>query len=57
MALALTGARVFDGESIRNDIAVVIDGARIVEVVAVERSCKRYRKARAKRRLAGAGFH
>ncbi len=40
MAVALTGARVFDGESIRNDMAVVIDGARIVEVVAVERLAK-----------------
>ena len=36
MAFALTGARVFDGESILNDMAVVIDGARIVDVVAVE---------------------
>ena len=34
MAFALTGARVFDGESIRDGMAVVIDGARIVEVVA-----------------------
>jgi N-acetylglucosamine-6-phosphate deacetylase len=36
MAFTLTGARIFDGESIRNEMAVVIDGARIVEVVAVE---------------------
>ena len=32
MALALTGARVFDGESIREGLAVVIDGPRIVDV-------------------------
>ncbi len=36
MAFALTGARVFDGESIHNGLAVVIDGSRIAEVVAVE---------------------
>jgi N-acetylglucosamine-6-phosphate deacetylase len=36
MAFALTGARIFDGESIRNGLAVVIDGARIIDVVAVE---------------------
>ncbi len=36
MAFALTGARVFDGESIHNEMAVVIDGSRIGEVVAVE---------------------
>jgi N-acetylglucosamine-6-phosphate deacetylase len=32
MAFALTGARVFDGESLREDLAVVIDGPRIVDV-------------------------
>ena len=32
MAFALTGARVFDGESIREGLAVVIDGPRIVDV-------------------------
>ena len=32
MAFALTGARVFDGESIREGLAVVIDGPRIVNV-------------------------
>ena len=37
MAFALTGARVFDGESVRNGLAVVIDGARIVEVVRHEK--------------------
>jgi N-acetylglucosamine-6-phosphate deacetylase len=37
MVLALTGARVFDGDSIRNGLAVVIDGARIVEVVPHEK--------------------
>lgn len=36
MAFALTSTRVFDGENIRNEMAVVIDGGRIVEVVAVE---------------------
>ena len=36
MAFALTGARVFDGESIHNGMAVVIDGSRIAEVVPVE---------------------
>lgn len=36
MGLALTGTRVFDGESIRNGLAVILDGARIVDVVAVE---------------------
>ena len=40
MAFALTGARVFDGESIRDGLAVVIDGARIAEVVAVENLAK-----------------
>lgn len=37
MAFALTGARVFDGETIRGGLAVVIDGERIVEVVSEER--------------------
>ena len=32
MAFALVGARVFDGDSIRGGLAVVIDGERIVEV-------------------------
>ena len=36
MAFALTGARIFDGESIHNGMAVVIDGSRIGEVVPVE---------------------
>ena len=36
MVFALTGARVFDGESIHNEMAVVIDGSRIGEVVAVK---------------------
>ena len=40
MAFALTGARVFDSESIRDGLAVVIDGARIVEVIAVENIAK-----------------
>ena len=33
MGLALTGARVFDGDTIRSGLAVVIDGARITAVV------------------------
>ncbi len=36
MAFALTGARIFDGESIHDEMAVVIDGSRIGKVVAVE---------------------
>lgn len=40
MAFALTGARVFDGESIRNDMAVVIDDARVAEVVAAKNLAK-----------------
>jgi N-acetylglucosamine-6-phosphate deacetylase len=40
MAFALTGTRIFDGESIRNEMAVVIDGARIVEVVAAKNLSK-----------------
>jgi N-acetylglucosamine-6-phosphate deacetylase len=40
MPFALTGARIFDSESIRDGLAVVIDGARIVEVVAVENLSK-----------------
>ena len=34
MAFALVGARVFDGESIRGGLAVVVDGGRIAEVVS-----------------------
>lgn len=34
MAFALTGARVFDGESIRGDLAVVVEGDRVAEVVS-----------------------
>jgi N-acetylglucosamine-6-phosphate deacetylase len=37
MAFALTGARVFDGENIRSSLAVVVDGERIVEVVAEQK--------------------
>ena len=37
MAFALTGARVFDGESIRDGLAVVIEGDRIAEVVSEEK--------------------
>ncbi len=38
MAFALTGARVFDGESIRGGLAVIIDGGRIAEVDAMSKS-------------------
>ncbi len=34
MAVALSGARVFDGDTIRSGLSVVIDGPRIVAVVA-----------------------
>ena len=34
MGFALTGARVFDGEQIRDGLAVIIDGARITAVCA-----------------------
>jgi N-acetylglucosamine-6-phosphate deacetylase len=37
MAFALTGARVFDGESVRGDLAVVIDDDRIAGVVSVKK--------------------
>ena len=37
MAFALAGARVFDGESIRGDLAVVVDDGRIAEVVPEEK--------------------
>ena len=37
MAFALRGARVFDGESIHSGLAVVVEGTRVVEVVAVEK--------------------
>jgi N-acetylglucosamine-6-phosphate deacetylase len=37
MAFALTGARVFDGETIRSGLAVVIEGERIVEVLPEEK--------------------
>jgi N-acetylglucosamine-6-phosphate deacetylase len=40
MAFALTGTRIFDGKSIRNEMTVVIDGARIVEVVAAKNLAK-----------------
>ena len=33
MAFALTGARVFDGEAMRDGLAVVVDGDRIRDVV------------------------
>jgi N-acetylglucosamine-6-phosphate deacetylase len=37
MAFALTGARVFDGGSIRGGLAVVIDGERIAEVMTEQK--------------------
>ena len=51
MVFALTGARLFDGASIRNEMAVVVDGARIVEVVALEKLAKGI-----ERRVLKAGF-
>jgi len=51
MVFALTGARLFDGASIRNEMAVVVDGARIVEIVAVEKLAKGI-----ERRVLKAGF-
>ena len=41
MAFALIGSRIFDGESIRNEMAVIVDGARIVKVVAAKNLAKR----------------
>jgi N-acetylglucosamine-6-phosphate deacetylase len=40
MAFALTGARIFDGESIRSELAVVIDGTRIVEILVLNNLAK-----------------
>ncbi len=40
MAFGLTGARIFDGESIRSGLAVVIEGDRITEVVPEEKLAK-----------------
>lgn len=37
MAFALVGARIFDGESIRGGLAVVIEGDRITEIVPEEK--------------------
>ncbi len=37
MAFALAGARVFDGDTIRDGLAIVIDGARIVDVAPAEK--------------------
>ena len=37
MAFALAGARVFDGESIRDGLAVVIEGDRIAEIVSEDK--------------------
>jgi N-acetylglucosamine-6-phosphate deacetylase len=37
MTFALTGARVFDGESTRSGLAVVVDGGRIAEVIHEEK--------------------
>ena len=41
MAFALTGARVFDGDSIRSGLAVVIDGERIAEVMSEQKLASR----------------
>jgi N-acetylglucosamine-6-phosphate deacetylase len=40
MAFALTGARVFDGDAIHADMAVVIDGPHIVDVLNVDKLAK-----------------
>ena len=56
MSFALTGARVFDGESIRDGLAVVIEGVRIVEVIAVENLAKDIDKRVLKRGLLVPGF-
>ena len=37
MAFALAGARIFDGESIRSGLAIVIEGDRITEVVPAKK--------------------
>ncbi len=37
MAFALTGARIFDGETIRDGRAVIVEGARIADVMAAGR--------------------
>ena len=56
MAFALTGARIFDGESIHNEMAVVIDGSRIGEVVAVENLPKDFGRRVLKAGLLVPGF-
>ena len=56
MAFAFTGARIFDGESIRNGLAVVLDGARIVDVVAVENLPKSIEQRVLKAGLLAPGF-
>ena len=56
MSFALTGAGVFDGESIRDGLAVVIEGVRIVEVVAVENLAKNIDKRVLKGGLLVPGF-
>ena len=40
MVFALTGARIFDGDGIRNEMAVVIDGTSIAQVMAVKNLAK-----------------
>ena len=37
MAFALSGARVFDGETLQNGLAIVIDGTKIREVVPLDK--------------------
>ena len=56
MAFALTGARVFDGEGVRDGLAVVIDSTRIVEVLAVEKLAKGIEKRALNGGLLAPGF-
>ena len=37
MAFALKGSRVFDGDAMRDDLAIIVDGNRIREVVPIEK--------------------
>lgn len=51
MAFAITGARVFDGETIRSGLAVVVDGSRIAKVVTEDKLA-----AGIERRVLNGGF-
>ena len=37
MAFVLAGARVFDGDQIRDGLAVIVEGSRIADVVSAAR--------------------